>query len=85
MEYFQNYGHDEAVNAYKFRRAYNSKGQRHSEILFLSSITKSVQFVPWFKDVEEAPHNLNCDDILEEWDEFLLNSFSDDFTYQTVY
>jgi hypothetical protein len=85
IEYFRRSGFDKALDMHKFRRSLNDRQERRVAIMPLEVITKAVQLVPWFGEDEEAPRNLNCHNVMEEWDEYLLNSFSDDFTYQTVY
>jgi hypothetical protein len=85
VEYFQRCGKDQALNMYKYKRALDSKQRRISGILPLKVITKTVQLIPWFGEYSWAPRELNSANVLDDWSEFLLNSFSDDYIYQTVY
>jgi hypothetical protein len=70
---------------FKYKRALDSKQRRKVAVLPLNAITKVVQLVPWFGENSSAPRELDSTNVMEEWSEFILNSFSDDFTYQTVY
>ncbi len=85
VEYFREDGHDWALNMFKYKRARNTQGHRIAAIVPLDSITQAVQLVPRFKDKEKPPGHLNSNNVMEEWDSFILNRFTDDYSYQTLY
>lgn len=73
------------MDMYRYKRSLDDKGRRKAKILPLNAVTKSPQLVPWFGENRRAPRHLTCENVMEEWPEFLINSFTDDFTYQSVY
>ena len=73
---------DEDSGLYRVSRSYESNGHRTSMVVPVQSLYRSVQLFPRFGPT--LPDGWTSYNVLEECDNFRMNSFLDHNTYRTV-
>jgi hypothetical protein len=76
---------EKAVQMYIVKRLVRSDGLPFMSVIEMSSIYRFVQLIPKFPTSTSPLGNKDADSLMENTNTFLINSFTDMETYQTVY
>jgi hypothetical protein len=75
-----------ATQLYAVQRSYDKSGQPVSSVIELENIVQPCYLLPRFaKQARELGQNINGDNVLDIVDNWWINSFHDQATYQTIF